>query len=221
MASELAVVTFRGQCDAVDLYSSPERQMPLGITHVTDGVVLPFTDVDCDSIRSFLRKRLAGMDPLVRDAALGRAVGRVLAHELFHIFVGTGHHSSEGVAKPAFTETELLSEQFVFETAEFRILRASLKAARQQNSKLRAAASPVSGRFIFQENGCVRCHGAHGQGSKNAPSIRAGVDRKAIASRLRRAIAAMSGRAKGRKVEATALDEDEIADIVSFLSAMN
>src|SRR5690242_18437407 len=48
VAAELAVVTFRGSCDSQDLMTAVAPITPLGFTHVSDGVVLPFTELDCD-----------------------------------------------------------------------------------------------------------------------------------------------------------------------------
>jgi mono/diheme cytochrome c family protein len=220
VATTLAVVTFRGNCDSTRLLQPASLTGALGLTHVSDGVVIPFTDIDCDGIRAFLRKELLGFQPWDRDARLGRAVGRVLAHELFHIFVGTVHHGSGGVAKPVFTERELMAEYFQFEANEFRLLRASLRQARQTNQRQHPAASPFSGEFIFKENGCARCHGKSGQGSKLGPALRlAGkaTDMKALAARLAHDAVRMCSRAKSHGVSADPLDADEIADVASFL----
>jgi cytochrome c553 len=221
VSTSLAVVTFRGSCDVSSLLVGG-RTTPLGITHISDGVVLPFTEIDCESIRNFLRKDLLHSPAQDREAAFGRAVGRVLAHELFHVFAGTAHHGAGGVAKPAFTEGELMGGRFSFEAAEFRTLRAGMKQARLQNKRLRPDASPVSGRFIFEENGCARCHGPSGQGTKLAPALRvagASADVKALAARLAQDALRMCSRAKGMvRTSVPPLDDDEIQDVASFLS---
>jgi mono/diheme cytochrome c family protein len=221
VAASLAVVTFRGGCDTSNLVTAEETS-PLGITHVSDGVVLPFTEIECDRVRNFLRKQLLQTGASDREQAFGRAVGRVLAHELFHIFAGTTHHGADGVAKPVFSERELLAERFQFESNEFRLLRVSLKQAREQNKRLRPAASPATGQFIFRENGCAKCHGATGEGTKWAPALRvasARADVKALAAKLAEDAIRMSTRAKTVHVAATPLDEDEIEDVASFLGS--
>jgi hypothetical protein len=48
-----------------------------------------------------------------RDRVLGRALGRVLAHELYHILSGTKRHSARGLAKASFAVDELISDRFV------------------------------------------------------------------------------------------------------------
>jgi len=219
VSTSLAVVTFRGTCDAENLLTSGQTT-PLGVTHVSDGVVLPFTDIECDRIRIFLRKQLIQTSFAERETVFGRAVGRVLAHELFHIFAGTMHHGSNGVAQPMFTERELLAERFQFAASEFRELRACMKQARQQNRRLRPAASPVTGQFIFRENGCAKCHGGTGQGTKSAPALRAAgapADVKALAARIAEGALRMCTRAKSVHIAGTPMDDDEIADVASFL----
>jgi hypothetical protein len=220
VSTSLAVVTYRGRC-ASDYLVAPGRvSAPLGITHVSDGVVLPFTDIDCDAIRIFLRKELMRQRAEDRELYFGRAVGRVLAHELFHIFTGSRHHGSDGVAKPVFTERELLEDTFRFEASEFRVLRASLKQARQQNKRLRPVASPVSGQYIFRESGCTRCHGSSGQGTRSAPALRClPADLKALMVRLSHKAPQMCSRTKSGALTAPPLDEDELADLASFLAA--
>jgi hypothetical protein len=221
-AAELAVITFRGNCSSANLLIATTTPGPLGLTHISNGEVLPFADVDCDRIRDFLRKDLLRVSANEREHLLGRAVGRVLAHELFHVFVGTTHHGTSGVAEPAFTERELMSDRFRLESREFRILRASLKQARRRNSLLRSAASPVAGRFIFQESGCSACHGPVGEGTPSAPALRGSLaDVNGFAARLARDMKKMSSLAKSAWRGATALDEDEIADVMSFLNKSN
>jgi hypothetical protein len=121
-AVELVVVTFKGHCDLGQM--QPLAVMPgaLGWTHVSDGLVLPFSDVDCDAVRGFLQKEMLSRPADSREEIYGRALGRVLAHELYHVFAGTAIHGACGVAKSGYTVTDLLSREFVFEAAELRTL---------------------------------------------------------------------------------------------------
>ena len=122
---ELAVITFKGACTTVAL-SPHTRGNPgaLGWTHVSDGIILPFSEVDCDRIRTFMQRELLAREPAIRSMLFGRAVGRVLAHELYHIFANTSHHGSCGVGKGAYSVQELISNDFRFEDKETEILRA-------------------------------------------------------------------------------------------------
>jgi hypothetical protein len=122
-SAALAVITFKGNCGAGHLSPAPAESGPLGWTHVSDGVILPFSDVDCDGIRHFLQASLLHLENGVRETAMGRAMGRVLAHELYHIFADTRHHAAHGVGKAAYTVRELLSSVFQFDEAEALALR--------------------------------------------------------------------------------------------------
>ena len=125
VAVELAVVTFKGRCDVGGLVARNGNPGALGWTHVSDGTILPFSDVDCDRIRGFVQRELLAVHPDDREAAFGRALGRVVAHELYHIFANTARHGSDGVAKAAYTVQELLSDDFQFEVRESQALRTS------------------------------------------------------------------------------------------------
>jgi hypothetical protein len=95
----------------------------LGWTYVSDGAILPYGDVDCDRIRLFIQMGLLGVPARQREQAYGRAVGRVVAYELYHILTRNPRHGSVGVGKAAYTVRDLLGDRFVFDEAESEQLR--------------------------------------------------------------------------------------------------
>jgi len=125
VSAELAVVSFKGRCDATGLVLRSKFEGALGWTHVSDGQILPFTDVSCDRVRDFGQSGLLSYRPEDRPEKYGRALGRVLAHELYHIFANTMHHGSGGVSKESYSVQDLLSDDFQFHAKESRMLRAS------------------------------------------------------------------------------------------------
>lgn len=126
LSVELAVLTFKGRCDIVGMIPhNVPNPGALGWTHVSDGAILPFSDVDCDRIRTFVQKELLTVRAPDREEAFGRAVARVVAHELYHIFANTHRHGSCGVGKAAYTVQELLSDDFAFEEKDSLALRTS------------------------------------------------------------------------------------------------
>lgn len=139
ISSELAVLTFRGRCDLNVLHAKEIIPGALGWTHVSDGAILPFSEIDCDRVRMFLQKDLLRSPPAHRETAFGRALGRVVAHELYHIFAGTLRHGSDGIGKSAYTVQELLTDDFRFEEAEGNALRATEQRRRP------TAATPADG----------------------------------------------------------------------------
>jgi hypothetical protein len=123
ISADLAVLTFKGTCDPD--HSVPVQRNPgaLGWTHISDGIVLPFSEVDCDRVGGFLELRMMDTPEERRDAVFGRALGRVAAHELYHVFARTMKHGSDGVGKPAYTVDELVSPDLEFESSEMDALR--------------------------------------------------------------------------------------------------
>ncbi len=121
---ELAVIHFKGTCDAEDLANTDAYPGPLGWTHMSDGEILPFSDINCDGVRLFVQRDLLKVPEMNREIIYGRALARVLAHELYHIFAKTTKHAAWGLGKPAYTIQELLSNKFKFEKKECDLLRA-------------------------------------------------------------------------------------------------
>ena len=130
VSAELVVVTFQGSCEMDDVVNSHGGNVgALGWTHVSDGTVLPFSDVDCDKIRRFIAPEVRGLDSSHRSMAYGRAIGRVLAHELYHVFTNTTRHASWGVAKSCYSSHDLVADHFEFQEKDTKALRnGNLKA---------------------------------------------------------------------------------------------
>ena len=122
VSAELAVVSFKGRCDTAGMVLHSKLEGALGWTHVSDGQILPFTDVSCDRIREFLQLGLMAFRSPEREERYGRALGRVLAHELYHIFANTMQHGSGGVSKESYSVPDMLSDDFQFHAKELRML---------------------------------------------------------------------------------------------------
>ena len=134
VSAELAVVTFKGRCDAADVTTRSRFEGALGWTHVSDGLILPFTDISCDRVRQFTQPGLLVFRPEDRAARYGRALGRVLAHELYHIFANTMRHGSIGVAKESYNMQDLLADDFQFRAKESRMLQTNRQRAAVENT---------------------------------------------------------------------------------------
>ena len=215
--AEVAVVTFNGACDeaATGIVDSISRR--LGWTHISNGEVLPFAEVDCGLVRSFLAPQMTAMVRTEARRRYARALGRVVAHELYHILSRSVHHSPHGVDQTAFTAQELLSDRFVLDEAPYRILR-----SQAGEGHLRAA--PRGGSDVFRERGCVSCHGARAEGTRNGPALRAAgrfISSVALAARLGLGAAPMVRKAGRLKVPAPSVEESEIDPLVQFLNTGN
>jgi hypothetical protein len=118
-AANLVVVHLQGAC-AVPAGSSVSDgpaadTRTLAFTAVSDDVVLPFSTINCSALSRVVWPSLAPEPGARRDFLYGRAMARLLAHELYHILANTRDHERDGIAKSHFTFTDLLTERFAFE----------------------------------------------------------------------------------------------------------
>ena len=122
VVGEIVVARFKGSCGIAQQAPYSAEVRVLGWTYVTDGKVLPFVWVECDHVRTLIgsyidgRRRRGG-------ARLGRALGRVLAHEIFHVLSGWVKHRSWGLAKSFFTADDLVADHFGLDPKEVKALR--------------------------------------------------------------------------------------------------
>ncbi len=217
VTAELVVVNFLGTCNTESPLRYSSRPGPLGWTHMTDHEVLPFTDVDCGRLSSFLRPVLAGYPPRQSELLLGRAMARVLAHELYHVFARTTHHGSSGVARNGHSVQELTAESFQFQEADLNVL----TILRERNRYLDLSASLEEGRFLYAAGGCASCHGADAKGTARAPSLRPRALRltlSRLASRLTGKPSEMQRRARGYASLWQAFGNVDIQSILTFLN---
>ena len=108
--NDLVVMTFKGSCVFNPMPILYDELGPYAITRTTGGEVQPFGEVDCDHVASSLRTAMTGDDFSKADMLLGRALGRVVAHELVHMLTKSKQHGREGVEKAALSARQLISE---------------------------------------------------------------------------------------------------------------
>jgi hypothetical protein len=125
--SDLIVVRFHGNCISTDnepfygMYS-PEAQAAALASTATDGRrVLPYSRVACDELKRFIAPLTRGSRRA--DETFGCALGRVVAHEMYHIFAETVGHTQRGVAQRAYRPGDLVAPAFHLEPQETEVLR--------------------------------------------------------------------------------------------------
>jgi hypothetical protein len=116
---ELVVLELRGICAAP--HRAPagpplQTQASLASSAVSDGHILPFTWVDCGALTRFIGRSVADLPDPQRDFTYGRAMGRLAAHEFYHVLGQRNEHTQTGIAKAEFAESDLLSDHLEFET---------------------------------------------------------------------------------------------------------
>jgi hypothetical protein len=105
----LVVLKFHGKCRAEAWQDETASGAgALGQTLVENGHVLPFTEVKCDAVRQALGLLRPEANQGEKQKALGLAMGRVVAHELYHVLARTTVHAARGLAKAAESLEELV-----------------------------------------------------------------------------------------------------------------
>jgi hypothetical protein len=105
----LVMVKFNGKCVLEPAGYLYDERGPLAFTHSSDGDVLPFSEVACDKVAASVRSAMFGGDYAEADLLMGRALGRVVAHELIHILRNSKNHDRAGVEKTALSGVELIA----------------------------------------------------------------------------------------------------------------
>lgn len=109
---DVILVKLKGNCRVDRMVHLIDERGPLAFTHSTDGAILPFAEVACDRLANSVAKALFGEERKQADRLLGRAIGRVLAHELYHILGKTHEHNEDGsLAKEAISAKRLIADK--------------------------------------------------------------------------------------------------------------
>jgi hypothetical protein len=115
-ADWIAVGSFDGVCSTAEVPASARNHgMVLAHTAISNGRVLPFFRVDCGRILQILAPALRSLSTESREVVFGRALGRVIAHEIYHVLERTTEHQASGIAKPFLSVSDLTAEGVAFE----------------------------------------------------------------------------------------------------------
>lgn len=118
-SNEILMTRIRGNCrvDAMPALH-PHKADTLGRTLVTDGRILPYIELDCRQISGAVKQQLMGKPMAERQRLLGRAMARVLAHEIYHVLAQTHRHGPHGVAAETMTGDDLVKDRLDFRFEE-------------------------------------------------------------------------------------------------------
>lgn len=117
VSGRVIVAEFKGQCQAAAHQDEILQRQDLATTAVSNGQILPFSQMHCAAISRLLTPDLIDKQLVHRQMLFGRSLGRILAHEMYHILSGQTGHENEGVAKSHFSAKDLLRGRFSFEDA--------------------------------------------------------------------------------------------------------
>jgi hypothetical protein len=109
--SDLVVMTFRGTCkfEPATPLDKDYGLGPLAMTQSVDGEIQPFGEVNCDRVVNSARNAMVSGDYAQADLLIGRALGRVVTHELVHMITRSADHGTEGVEKPSLSGRQLIA----------------------------------------------------------------------------------------------------------------
>jgi hypothetical protein len=113
------VATFDDSCAFDTLPARPSGEaagVALAESSVSSsGRVFPYFHVNCSRLIRTLTPALQPLNLPLRRVVFGRALGRVMAHEVYHILSQRKDHDATGVGKASFTLEDLTARQFDFE----------------------------------------------------------------------------------------------------------
>jgi hypothetical protein len=125
----LVVVRFKGRCRVEPWNPAAARSRgatALAHTAVVDGKVAPYSEVECDKVRGALPYAEPGAAEHERQGEFGRAMGRVLAHELYHALARTREHAARGLARATQSMLDLWSGTLTFDERDLAAIRKNL-----------------------------------------------------------------------------------------------
>ncbi len=114
--ADLVLVRFKGECRIKHEPVLLDERGPgaLAYTHITEGEILSFSEVLCDRVRRATKSAMWGGEHGKGDQLLGRALARVVAHEVFHILSKEKKHGKGGVFQRGLTGRQLIDEELDF-----------------------------------------------------------------------------------------------------------
>lgn len=136
---DLVVMTFRGTCQFEPAPPLDDETGALAITYATDGEILPFGEVNCDRVVNTARRAMRGNDFTRANLLVGRAMGRVVAHELFHMLTKSAEHGTEGVEQPALSGKQLIANSLPLSTFDI------ARFVRERSWQMKKVERPLNG----------------------------------------------------------------------------
>lgn len=123
--NDLIFFKMSGRCEMDIFPALLDERGPLAFTFTTDGRILPFGEVKCDRLRDSIKTAMSGADYKQGNQLLGRAMGRVLAHELYHMLAQSKGHAKGGVARESLSARQLIAEQLDFSDHDCAFIRSN------------------------------------------------------------------------------------------------
>jgi hypothetical protein len=131
----LVMVRFKGKCILEPVPILYDERGPYAFAYNSDGDVLPFSEVECQPVAASVHSAMDGDDFARPDYLLGRALGRVLAHELVHILTKSPRHGNDGVTQASLTGRELIGAPLRLTHTDVERLRVACSLSSEREAK--------------------------------------------------------------------------------------
>jgi hypothetical protein len=117
---DLVLIRFKGLCRGMPDPMLIDERGPAAFArfYTVQGQVQPFGEVACDRVRRAVDSALWGGQRRDREELFGRALGRVLAHELVHVLGKTPAHGKSGVFRESLSGAQLVSDRLELHPAD-------------------------------------------------------------------------------------------------------
>lgn len=125
---DVVVMSFKGACKPAPLQIVYDERGPYAFTEETDGEIQPFGVVYCTRVAASVRSEIAAINPYQPELLLGRALGRVVAHELVHMLTKSEHHAKTGAGQAALSPRQLVTESLPLSAFDIERLREGRRA---------------------------------------------------------------------------------------------
>ena len=131
----LVLVHFKGKCVLEPVAMLYDERGPYAFAYNSDGDVLPFSEVECEPVAASVHSAMDGDDFARPDYLMGRALGRVLAHELVHILTKSAAHGHDGVTQATLTGRELIGAPLRLTHTDVERLRVACTSPSEREAK--------------------------------------------------------------------------------------
>jgi hypothetical protein len=109
---DLLIFKMKGHCgtEQLPIGAILDERGPLAWTYSSDGEMLSFGEVACDRVRISLQRLFGPGSADMHSAVYGRALARVVAHEMYHMLANSSVHTKDGVTKSSLSARELAED---------------------------------------------------------------------------------------------------------------
>jgi len=121
-ARHVVSLHFVGPCQPAPFAASHSEGAVLARLARVDGKLLPLVTVDCAAVAQYIRPVMTGAELRQANAVYGRALARVVAHEIYHWVTQRQAHAHSKLFSERISAKTLLDGGVQFEPDEVRLL---------------------------------------------------------------------------------------------------